>query len=91
VVKTFLLVILAVASILIVIVSVGVFLFSAATSAGTEQDQIEGMKVAGVCLLLASSITLGWIIYGLRGAWRVVSAVPFALLLCLGLLWISPV
>ncbi|MER9022409.1 hypothetical protein NKI01_07530 [Mesorhizobium sp. M0815] len=91
VVKTFLLVILAVASVLIVIISVGVFLFSAATSIGTEQDQTEGMKVAGVCLLLASGITFSWIVYGLRGAWRVVSAVPFALLICLGLLWIVPV
>jgi uncharacterized RDD family membrane protein YckC len=91
VVKIFLIAILAVASILIVIISVGVFLFSAATSIGTEQDQTEGMKVAGLCVLLASGITLGWIVYGLRGAWRVVSAVPIGLLICLGLLWMLPV
>lgn len=90
-VKTILLAILAMASILIVIVSVGVFRFSVATSIGSEQDQTEGMKVAGVGLLLASGITCGWIVYELRGAWRVVSAVPFALLICLGLLWILSV
>jgi isoprenylcysteine carboxyl methyltransferase (ICMT) family protein YpbQ len=82
---------LAVVSIFIVIVLVGVFCFSVATSIGTEQDRIEGMRAAGLSIVLASGIILGWIVYGLRGAWRVVSAAPLALLTCLGLLfWLSP-
>ncbi|UZE49805.1 hypothetical protein ONR75_03125 [Rhodopseudomonas sp. P2A-2r] len=89
-VKMFMLAILAVASLLIVIISVGVFLFSSATSIGTERDQAEGMKVAGVCLLLSSGIIVSWIVYGLRGAWRIVTVAPFALLICLGLFLISP-
>jgi hypothetical protein len=90
VLKVVLLAILAVASILIVIISGALFMFSAATSVGTEQDQTAGMNVAGKCLVLSSGIIVSWIVYGLRGAWRIVTAAPFALLICLGLLWIFP-
>ena len=86
--RILLLAVLALASIFVVVAAAGLFMFAAATSMGTAQDEAHGMKVAGVCLAVASGIIVGWIAYGLRGAWRVVIAAPFALLFCLGLGWI---
>ena len=83
--KIFLLVVLALASAAIVVAAAGLFMFAAATSMGTAQDQAHGMKVAGVCLVVASGIIVSWIVYGLRGAWRVVIAAPFVLSFGLGL------
>jgi hypothetical protein len=87
--RIFLIGILAVASVLLAAVTVGLLLFAAGTSVGTEKDVQGGMKVGGICLLIISSIPLGWIVYGLRGGWRIVSAAPFALLACLGMVWIT--
>ena len=84
-VRILLLGVLALASILAVMAAVGLFLFSAATSVGTAQDQAQGMRPAGVGLLVASGIPIAWIVYSLRGAWRVVIAAPFAVLLCFAL------
>lgn len=86
--KTLLRISFAATSIIIVMVSIALFLFSIGTSVGTEQDQIEGMRVAGLCLVAASGVIIGWIVWGLRGAWRVVGTVPFVIFICVGLLWV---
>ncbi|KQQ79028.1 hypothetical protein [Aureimonas sp. Leaf324] len=64
----------------------GVAVFALATGGGTEQDLQEAMQVSGISFALIGAILFGWVVFGLRGAKRVVSAVPCVGLFLFGLL-----